>query len=183
MKQYISLLATAAFLILGASCSKLVSALLQTFTFNAPVPVSIPMTLTLGGTDTVWFPVLSLNADSIIRAQTQDAFSLDKIQDIHIEGMKLQLSNADVDNNIQNFEYSNLLMQTNNSGTWQNPQSMAENAIPDTYADNLTVNMASAVSLKTSLQSKQLRFGYVLKNRRLTTKVLEGELQVTFRVK
>jgi hypothetical protein len=74
-------------------------------------------------------------------------------------------------------------MQTNNSGTWQNPQSIAENSIPDTYADNLTFNMANSVSLKNSLKSKELRFGYIMRNRRLTTKVLEGNLQVTFRVK
>lgn len=172
-----------AVLALGTGCKKIIKALLQTFTFNAPVTVSIPIITAGSSADTVWMPTLDVNVDSIIKAQTGNQFNLDLVDDVQVEDMQLTLTNADANNNLANFQQVSMLMQTNTGGSWTNTQYLANNTIPDVYATDLDVNMVSPISLLSSLKNNQIRFGAAMTIRRSTTQAIDGTLNLTLRVK
>ncbi|MBU3676711.1 MAG: hypothetical protein FGM54_05965 [Chitinophagaceae bacterium] len=172
-----------AILLTGASCGKIIKALLQSFTFNAPITVSIPVMPVVGSTDTIWLPTFNFNVDSIIKAQSGGSYDLNLVDDVQIEDMQLTLTNTDANNNISNFSAINVLTQTNAGGNWGNTQFVSSNTIPDVTASTLDMNMSTPISLLSSLKNNQLRFGTALSIRRASTMVMEGTLNLTLRVK
>lgn len=167
----------------GTACNKIIKALLQSFTFNAPITVSIPVMPVVGSTDTIWLPTFNFNVDSLIKAQTGNSYNLNLVDDVQIEDMQLSLSNTDANNNISNFSAINILTQTNAGGSWGNTQFVSNNTVPDVNASTLDMNMNSPISLLASLKNNSLRFGTALTIRRASTVAMEGTLTLTMRVK
>jgi hypothetical protein len=177
------LLLAAGILVLGTACTKIIKAHLQSFTFNAPSTVSIPVMPVVGSTDTIWLPTLNINVDSIIKSQTGGSYDLNLVDDVQIEDMTLSLNNTDANNNISNFSAINILTQTNAGGNWGNTQFVSSNTIPDVQATSLDMNMSTPISLLASLKNNQIRFGTALTIRRASTVAMEGTLTLTMRVK
>ena len=177
------ILLAAGILVLGTACNKIIKALLQSFTFNAPITVSIPVMPVVGSTDTIWLPTFNFNVDSLIKGQTGNSYDLNLVDDVQIEDMTLSLNNTDANNNISNFSQINVLTQTNAGGNWGNTQFVSNNTIPDVQATSLDMNMSTPISLLASLKNNQIRFGTALTIRRASTVAMEGTLTLTMRVK
>lgn len=167
----------------GTACNKIIKAILQSFTFNAPITVSIPVMPVVGSTDTIWLPTFNFNVDSLIKVQTGNSYDLNLVDDVQIEDMQLTLNNTDANNNISNFSAINILTQTNAGGSWGNTQFVSSNTVPDVNASTLDMNMNSPISLLASLKNNSLRFGTALTIRRASTVAMEGTLTLTMRVK
>lgn len=183
MKTRKYILALSLLLVIGTSCNKIIKALLQSFTFNAPITVSIPVMPVVGSTDTIWLPTFNFNVDSLIKGQTGNSYDLNLVDDVQIEDMQLTLNNTDANNNISNFSAINILTQTKTGASWGNTQFVSNNTVPDVNASTLDMNMNSPISILASLKNNQLRFGTALTIRRASTVAMEGTLTLTMRVK
>lgn len=119
------------------------------------------------------------NLDSIIKAETDNAFSLDNISSINIEEAKLTILNPDTTNNFANFEEGWLEFNTNINTT---PILVASGLNPDVYADSWLIPVDKSVNLKNYLKGTHLAYYLSAKARRVTTKALDCKIAIKFKV-
>lgn len=172
-------------LIFLSSCDKLKDKLFEAFTTGmTDVNVTIPIvTNTAGEGKTETLPVF-INVDSIIKANTGGFFSLNSVSRIVVESADLTLSNADQANNMANFEYGILLMNTFNpqKNDWNSTMGIGRSDIPDSYASSINFAVVPDVNLKDHLQGTKLIYLYAYKARRPTTKALNGTIKMKIKI-
>lgn len=121
----------------------------------------------------------NLNLDSIIKAQTDNTFSLNSITSINIEECKLTILNPDATNNIANFEEVKVSLKTNTNST---PVQLCTGLNPDVYGDIWLLPVDKTVNLKDYLNGTQLTYIIGAKARRVTTKKLDCKMTIKFKV-
>ena len=162
----------------SVSCDKVKTALFPDFDLGlAEVDLTIPVITTTTAESEMGEHTVSLNLDSAIRANTKDEFNLDHVKSIKVKKVDLQLTNADQENNLANFEYAKVYIAAGAG----NPVMVASYAIPDTYATSLSVEAESG-ELKDLLSNNQFTYSISGKARRTTSKTLDAHLLVTLRV-
>lgn len=163
------------------SCDKLKDKLFESFSANGgSVDFTIPVISDTGVKKDMGSESYNLNIDSIIKAQTGGAFSLNDIDAVEMEECILKINNPDADNNIQNFEEGWITFSTNS-----NPASMtvATGLVPDVYATEFAFPPVSGANLKSYLTGNVLTYAYQAKMRKATTKELDATLKVKLRIK
>ena len=180
-KYYTSSVILAVVAVLGfTACSDLKDKIFQSFTTSA---TSVDFTINIVTSTTAQTEIGTLiqhvNIDSIIKAETGDAFSLDDISSINVEEVKITIKNPDVDNNFANFEDGSLLFHTNTDPT---PVQVASGVNPDVFATEWLMPVDNSINLKNHLKGTEI--GYVLKGkaRRVTTKPLDCVMAIKFKI-
>lgn len=169
---------TAGLMFTTSSCDKLKDALFQAFyTQGVSQTFDIPIINTTNTETTFGTLVDKFNIDSIIKAETNDAFSLNDIKKITITEAKVTLLNADVDNNFANFESGMLTFSTNSNPT---PLTVATGPNPDVYSETFMLPPIPDTNLKSYLAGSELTYVISGKARRVTNKVLNARLDVKF---
>lgn len=171
---------TLGLLMFTTSCDKLKDKLFQAFTTNGvEQDFVIPIINTTTGQ--VDFGTIrdQFNIDSIIKAESGGAFSLNDIKKVTITEAKLILLNADADNNFQNFEEGWLNFNTNTNPT---TVEIATGLNPDVYSEQWLLPPLTGVNLKDYLNGSELNYFVAGKARKVTTKALNCKLKVKFYV-
>jgi hypothetical protein len=123
------------------------------------------------------------NLDSLIKAQTSGALGFSNIQSIKVNSISITLNDADQANNFANFSYAGLSFNTDASNyDVYNLGYIANN--PDAYSATLTPPVLDAnQDLKKYFGANTtLRYLFVAKLRRKTTKALHGRAQVKYTI-
>jgi hypothetical protein len=176
-----AIMASASLLVFTTSCDKLKDKLFQAFSAQGgSVDFTIPIITDTNTKQDMGTATYNLNIDSIIKAETGGAFSLNSIDEINVEECKLKINNADADNNFQNFEQGWVNLSTNTSPT---PLNIATGPIADTYAEEFLLPTVAGADVKPYLQGNVLTYVYQAKMRKATTKPLEVTLSVKLRIK
>jgi len=122
------------------------------------------------------------NLDSIIKANTSNQFGIDDIDGIYLNEMRLELENADNENNWQNFSEIGIMLIPNQSG--RSSVELGPWSIEDSYAATQNVNVDKTINLKDHVSGSGMIY-YVMraKARKPTTKELKGSIYVSYTVK
>jgi hypothetical protein len=120
------------------------------------------------------------NLDSIIKVNTNNAFSIQDVTSVKVTQVKFSLSNADQQNNLANFESVRFTMLS--SANTQAAEIAAVN-FPDVYAESYTYTATNAPELITYLKGNELVYNVYGKLRRITTKPLTLTMILTMKVK
>lgn len=123
---------------------------------------------------------ISFNLDSIIKAYTENTFSIGNLSSVKVKDVTIFLVNADDLNNISNFETVSLSFFSNTNST---PAVVASAIIPNTPATSLNVPAVNSPELKEYLKGNQLTYTVTGKARKSTTKTLNATVSVTLCVK
>jgi hypothetical protein len=159
------------------SCNKVKTALFPDFDLGlAEVELSIPVISSTSAETEMGQETISMNLDSAIRANTRDEFNLSHVNSIKVKKVEFQLTNADEDNNLANFEYAKVYIAADG-----NPVIAGSYNIPDIYAESVSVEAESA-DLKSLLSKNQFTYSVTGKARRTTSKVLDARLKIILRV-
>ncbi|MBL7811463.1 MAG: hypothetical protein JNL57_04490 [Bacteroidetes bacterium] len=174
------LLVGAVLLFSTTGCEKLKKKLFKAFTTGAVTEnFTIPVI-----TDTTvkadWGTINNpYNIDSIIKAETGNLFSLNDIKKITVDEVKLELTDADADNNFANFREGYCGFYTDVNTT---PVEIATGVNPDVYSSTWMLPPIADINLKDYLSGHSLTYLLAGKARRATNKVLHGKIHVKFHV-
>lgn len=113
--------------------------------------------------------VIPFNMDSVVKATTNNIFTLSDIGAINFESLTVSIENPDSTVNFANFEYLRLVMKTNNV---QTPVVCAYDPIPDAYSDLLYFPLDKSLDLHPYAEGKILTMSASSKTRRKTTRNL-----------
>lgn len=150
----------------------------QTFTVPFEVPV---ITLAPLSIDSVAYPGEPMNLDSIVRAESDGAFSLDDVTAVYLDELKISLTNADTANNLANFEKLKLTLKSVDPSVGE--VEVCNTTIPDEYASERSLPIYDDRDLKPILASRGIIYLTGVSARRNTSKVLNGNLSFRFDVK
>ncbi len=166
-----------------SSCSKgdLASSLLAGQTFDAPstdftIPVINGVHQSFISLDSV---KLDLDINELIRGSTDGAAGIDDADKIVIKSLKMHLTDADASNNWANLDTVNIFLSSNTSN---GPTKLATVTNTDKYSDLVQGNINASVNAKDYLKGNQIFYIFYGTNRRATTKVLHGKIDVQFTV-
>lgn len=167
--------------ILGlSSCEKIKDKLFTAFITNsADVEFTINIVTTTNAKTEIGLIKQTVNLDSIIKAETGNAFSLDDITSINMEEAKVTILNPDATNNFANFEEGWLEFNTDINLT---PILVATGLNPDVYADSWMLPVDKSINLKDYLKGTHLAYILQAKARRVTSKPLDCKLAIKFKV-
>ena len=171
----------AAFFAVGiSSCEQLKSKLFQSFIAKSvDVEFTIPMVTSTFTRLDIGTVTNNLNLDSIIKAETDNAFSINDIKSVKVETCELTLLNPDQNNNFANFEEGWVSMYSDVNPT---PIEINTGTNPDVYSDKWILPRIDNVELKGYLTGTVLNYAIAAKARRVTTKDLNCRLTVHFKV-
>lgn len=167
--------------ILGlSSCEKIKDKLFTAFITNsADAEFTINIVTTTNAKTEIGLIKQTMNLDSIIKAETGNAFSLDDITSINMEEAKVTILNPDATNNFANFEEGWLEFNTDINLT---PILVATGLNPDVYADSWMLPVDKSINLKDYLKGNHLAYILQAKARRVTSKPLDCKLAIKFKV-
>jgi hypothetical protein len=182
MKKHLFMYSIAVLLVSISACNKVRDALmpaidvdLPAFQFPIPaIPFVLPNEASLGSFTTTF------NMDSIIRANTGGAFGAGAVSTIKVKQITIGLLNGDALNNLSNFESARFTFYSNTKST---PVEIFNVVFPDTFSTSLTVNPENSPELKEYLKGTQLTYTLYGRARRVTTKALTFNIQVTLSAK
>lgn len=161
------------------SCQKIKDNLFPAFNVQLDeVTFSIPVTV--AGVESSMSSTMSFNLDSIIRANTGNAFGVKNLSSIKVRDIGVILNNDDVLNDLSNFERVRVTFSSNTVTT---PAIIASADIPDSPAASINIPAPNGPELKEYLKGNQLTYTVFAKARRTTTKPLNVAVSVTLSVK
>ncbi len=164
------------------SCKKVADAIFQGLDTNVPdVQITIP---TIIAVSTIELPLgtdsYNFNLDSIVKAKTAGVFGANAVRFIKIKQITINITNADLLNNLANFESARMTIQSNTNST---PAEVFFQAFPDTYATSFNFIPTNSAELFTYLKGSTITYNIFGKNRRITTKPLNMVVSTTLAVK
>jgi hypothetical protein len=169
-------------IIIGSfACKKIIKKIFQGIDANVPefvvvlppIPYAPPFEVPLGTFRQ------EFNLDSTIRANTGDVYGAKDVSSVKVKQIVFNLSNADEQNNISNFESARLTFLSNIRA---DTLTIASIAFPDTYATSYTYTPVNSPELKPYLDGSVFYYNAYGKVRRITTRQMEMSVQVTLRV-
>jgi len=179
-KRILTLSMLSGLLVFGlASCDKIKDKLFPAFDTEIDA-VSVNIPITLQGAQTTSSNTVSLNLDSIIKANTGNTFSIDNLSSVKVKDLAIFVNNTDNLNDISNFETVSLKFSSNTNTT---PVEVASASVPDSPASSLNISPANRPELKEYLKGSELTYTVNGTARRSTTKMLNATVGVTLSVK
>jgi len=165
----------------SCSVSEVVNYVFPGFTYNADaVEFTIPIVDSAGTTFASFDSVkVELNLEDALRENTNGNISISDADKIYIESVRLDLTDADNENNWANFTDVNMMMASNTATT---VVEMAKATIPDTYDESIDGTVDQSVSMKEYVKGNTIYYVIYGKSRRATNKELHGKAYVSFRV-
>jgi hypothetical protein len=164
-----------------SSCKKVANAIFKGFEVSVPdiqialkeIPIVSPFEIPIGQ-----FPY-KFNLDSVVRSKTAGVFGANDVSSIKVKQFNINITNADQQNNISNFQSLRVTLQSN---TNNNPAEIFSAVFPDTYAATFTAP-GNDTELLSYLKGSDIVYNMYAKNRRITTKPLSIIISVTIRTK
>lgn len=181
MKKFINYSIVAAFssVFLFSSCNKILEAFFEAFAadganfvFEVP-PVSLTDTTLTLSAQSVYF-----NLDSTVKSVTNDKYSINDVSSVNPDELTLKINNPDSNNNFSNFETGSVMLVSNSNST---PISFTFSQA-NVYADSISVPLDKNLNLKTYLQGNSFTYTLSGKLRKATTKTLEINANMKFKV-
>lgn len=180
-KNFISVLIITIIFAGLSACKKIIRDLFQGIDADVPafsvplppIPFAPPNEISLGSFRQ------HFNLDSTVRANTNNVYGAGDVSSVKIKQIVFTLANPDTLNNISNFESARFTFSSN---TKTDTVTVASVTFPDTYAATYTYTPVNSPELKPYLDGTILNYNAYGKLRRITTKVLTLNLQITLRV-
>lgn len=168
-------------MIVMASCSyrEIKEKLLPAFTVNIPeIKLTVPpLPKVLNEETPIGALRTHINMDSTIKANTAGTFGADAVHFVKVKKMVIKLSNADVANNLSNFETARMRIYNDTAST-----DIAVIKFPETYSDSISFTPVSSPDISDYLRGTNLNYNVYWKNRKTTRKFLKLTVQVTLSV-
>ncbi len=163
------------------SCKKIVRKIFQGIDADVPVvSVTLPPIPVVIPIEVPFLPIVQrFDLDSTVKANTGGAFGADDVSSIKIKQIAFDLKNADSLNNISNFESVRVTFSSNAN---TEPVTIASITFPDIYASKYTYIPDNSPELKPYLNGSELIYNVYGKIRKITTKSLGLNIEVTLRV-
>ncbi len=137
------------------------------------IPFAPPVELPLGSF------TQRFNLDSTVKANTGNVYGANDVSSVKVKQIVFTLTDTDTLNNISNFESVRFTFSSN---TKTDTVTIASITFPDTYAATYSYMPANSPELKPYLDGSILNYNAFGKLRRITTKPLTLNLEVTLRV-
>jgi hypothetical protein len=171
-----SIISVAMLLTFCCSCREAKEKLLPSFTVNIPaikltvppLPVVVKEPVPVGALKT------HINMDSSIRANTNNVLGADAVDFVKVKKLVIRALNADKKNNLSNFESARMTIFSDTSST-----DIAVISFPTTYSDSITVIPQKSPDISKYLRGTTLAYNLYWTNRKITTKFLKLEVNVT----
>lgn len=163
------------------ACKKIIRTLFQGIDADVPafsvtlpaIPFAPPNEVPLGSFSQ------HFNLDSTVKANTNGVYGSNDVSSVKVKQITFTLSDPDSLNNISNFESVRFTFSSN---TKIDTVTVASITFPDTYAATYIYTPVNSPELKPYLNGTVLNYNAYGKLRRITTKPLTLNLQVTLRV-
>jgi hypothetical protein len=164
------------------SCDKIKDKFFPGFEIEpTDIQLNIPVIVSTTAQSNVAAVSLHFNMDSIIKAETLNAFSIRNVDHISIQALKLTMLNADNENNFGNLE--NLSVSFHSNGN-TNPVTVANAPV---IADENTVELLPipdvTANLRSYMNGDRLTYTLTGKARRVTTKPLSCTIHIRLKMK
>ena len=178
--KYISFLVIILFLVGFSSCKKIVGAIFEGTDVEAPpINITIPVIVALTPDE---MPLgtysQSINLDSMVRAKTAGIFGANVVSSVKVKKVTITLTNADQLNNISNFQSARVTLQSNSNNT---PVQIFSVFFEDTNSSTHTFTANDGPELLSYLSGNSISYTLYGKIRRITTKPLQMQVNVTLR--
>ena len=112
-----------------------------TVDFEVPMVEYAPISI-----DSVATPGAAINLDSVVRAETNNKFTVDDVTAVYVDKLRIEITNADQGNNLQNFEGVRLTLKSVDDAVA--PVEICNAVIPDQYSDRLDLPVYDDRNLK-----------------------------------
>ncbi|WP_018612633.1 hypothetical protein [Segetibacter koreensis] len=164
-----------------SGCKKIIRNLFEGIDADVPkfsvtlpaIPYAPPNEVSLGSLSQ------KFNLDSAVRANTNNVYGANDVSSVKVKEIVFSLANPDDQNNISNFESARFTFSSN---TKTDTVTIASVKFPDTYSATYTYVPDNNPELKPYLNGSVLTYNAFGKIRRVTTKPVTMNLQVTLRV-
>lgn len=160
-----------------ASCDKIEKLLFQPFEspLNFDVPIDVVNNTTaetiFGGT------TVSYNLNEAIKAETDGKLDGSVVNAMYLKEVAIDLSNADAENNLGNFEYISLAVSSGNA----TPVVFGTFAITSTSTNSATFTIPNSPNIKQFFTGSNVKFELRGKAHTATTKVLQSNIGATIK--
>lgn len=163
------------------SCKKVIDAIFNGVNVKAPeVRIPLPaIPLICPGECPGITSTTKFNLDSTIKANTAGLFGAKDVKSIKIKEIKIDLPEADANNNLSNFQTARVTLQSDNN---PNSVEIVNFTFEDVYATSKTVTVTNNIELLPYLKGSELSYTMYGRMRRITTKPLTFVTVVTLRV-
>lgn len=180
-KIFIPVIVFSTFLIAFTACSKIVAAVfggtdveVPAAEFTIPILFAVtPNELSMGSYSQ------HINLDSAVKANTAGVFGINVVKSIKVKQVNMVMQNPDALNNFSNFE---TVRVTLSSDTQNSPVELFAAGFPDTYSGTFLLTPTDTPELLPYLRGSWITYHIYGKNRRITSKPLTLQVNVTLRV-
>ncbi len=162
------------------ACRKIVAAVFGGTDVNVPAAeFTIPILLGVTPNEQLFGTYSQhINLDSAVKANTAGVFGINAVNSIKVKQVKMVLVNPDVLNNFANFE---TVRVTLSSDTRNTPVEFFAANFPDTYSSTYLFSPTGSPELLPYLGGSRITYNIYGKNRRITSKPLTIQVNVTLR--
>jgi hypothetical protein len=147
-------------------------------------PSDIQLSIPVITSTTAAMPIVSIttnfNMDSIIKAETLNAFSIKNVESITVQELSLMIADADTNNNLGNMESIAVSLHSDANA---NPTVIANSPlVPNEYLSELTLSPIASNNLRPYMTGSQLTYTISGKARKVTTKPLTCMIHMRLRM-
>jgi hypothetical protein len=176
MKKTLSFLSLLAIATMFSSCDKVAEKLFKSF--EAPINFDITMSPAPAGMQfNLGTTTVNYDVDAEVKKATSDQFDGSIITQMYVNKIEINVSNADVNNNLGNFETLSVTFGTNASNTVV----LGPFAIPAGTVSSHTINVADCPNLRQYFNGSNVNFVVSGKAKTATNKVLQAAVTATLK--
>jgi hypothetical protein len=162
------------------ACRKIVAAVFGGTDINVPATeFTIPVLFAVTPNELLFGSYSQhINLDSAVKANTAGVFGINVVNSIKVKQVSMVIGNPDALNNFSNFE---TLRVTLTSDTQNTPVEFFAASFPDTYSSTYLFAPTNSPELLPYLGGSRITYNIYGKNRRITSKPLTVQVNVTLR--
>ena len=163
------------------SCDKLKDKFFPGFEIQpSDLQISIPVIASTTSQSAIASFTTYFNMDSIIKAETLNAFTINNVKSITVQELNLSFTNSDNANNFGNFEELSVSFHSNANTT----ATIIANApvIQDAIQNDLALSPLATNNIRGYMNGSQLTYTITGKARRPTTKPLTCMMHLRFKM-
>lgn len=177
-RQILILLSIATFITVAVSCKKIASSIFGGFDTTVDFQLSIPAVPFVSPFEVPLGQFqYTFNLDSIVKAKTGGNFGAEDVSSIKVKEFNINISDADPQNNLANFQSVRVTIHSNTNNT---PAELFAVTFPDTYASSFKT-AGNNNELLSYLKGSNITYSMFGRNRRTTSKPLSILLSVIVR--
>lgn len=177
MKKVITLSALLLSVVFLNSCDKAAKLLFQPFESPLNFNVEIPAISTTTADTAMGSTVVNFNLDEEVKAQTDGKVDGSAVGAMYLNEVSINLQNADQENDLRNFEYVRLKVQSGSA----TPVEFGPFQIPSDAINSASFVVSNSPDIKPFFNGSNVTFSLSGKAKTATTKALNAQIGATIK--